>query len=77
VREGFGADDCAHATSSHRATNGVGVVAAIRDHGLALCMFEKLFGDGRLVLLARRDLDVERAALRVDDGVELRGESTT
>ena len=40
-------------------------------------MFEKLFGDGRLVLLTRRDLDVERPAVRVDDRVELRGESTT
>ena len=40
-------------------------------------MLEKLFGDGGLVLLTRRDLDVERAPVRVDDRVELRGESTT
>jgi hypothetical protein len=40
-------------------------------------MFEKLFGDGRFVLLTRRDLDVERPPVRVDDRVELRGESTT
>lgn len=34
-------------------------------------------GDRRLVLLARRDLDVERPPFRVDEGVDLRGEPTS
>jgi hypothetical protein len=57
--------------------NGIGVVAGVCDHRFALCVFEELFGDGGFVLLARRDLDVERSAVRVDDRVEFRRESTT
>lgn len=40
----------------------------LRDDGL---------GDRRLVLLALRDFDVERAPFRVDEGVDLRGEPTS
>jgi hypothetical protein len=44
---------------------------------MALCVFEERFGDGGFVLLARRDLDVDRPAVRVDDRVDFRRESTT
>src|ERR1019366_5986213 len=36
-----------------------------------ICLREQLLGDRHLVPLARRQRDVERAALRVDDGMEL------
>jgi hypothetical protein len=42
-----------------------------------LSVLEELLGDSRLVLLAGRDLDVERAPLRIDDRVDLGRESTT
>jgi hypothetical protein len=42
-----------------------------------LRVLEELFRDRGLVLLPGRDLDVERPSVRVDDGVDLRGESTT
>jgi hypothetical protein len=44
---------------------------------MALRVFEERFGDGGFVLLARRDLDVDRPAVRVDDRVDFRRESTT
>jgi hypothetical protein len=40
-------------------------------------MSQKTRRDGDLVLLARRQLDVKRTSLAVDDGVDLRRESTT
>lgn len=77
LARGIGADDSLHAASANRATNGIGVIPSVRDHGFALRMFEERFGDGGFVLLARSDLDVERSAVRVDDRVEFRRESTT
>jgi hypothetical protein len=62
---------------SDRAPNRVGVVACVSDHGLAFRVLEELFGDRGLVLLPRRDLDVERTPVRIDDRVDFCGESTT
>ena len=50
---------------------GVRIVAGVADQRFAICLREQLFGDRHLVPLARRQRDVERAALRVDDGMEL------
>lgn len=58
--------------------DGVGVVACVRDDLVATTVLaDDRFGDGRLVLLPGRDFDVERAAFRVGEGVDLRGESTS
>ena len=77
LARGVGADDGLHSALSDRATNRVGVVARVGDHGFAFRMLEKLFGDRGLVLLSGRDLDVERAPLRIDDCVDFCRESTT
>jgi hypothetical protein len=50
---------------------GVRIVAGVADQRFAICLREQLLGDRHLVPLARRQRDVERAALRVDDGMEL------
>lgn len=73
----IGTDDCLHFAASHRAANRVGVVASVGDYRLTLRVLEEFFGDRGLVLLAGRDLDVERPPVRVDDRVDFRGESTT
>jgi len=58
--------------------DGVGVVAGIRDEFVpAPVLTDDRLGDGGLVLLSWRDLDVERAAFRVGESVNLRGESTS
>lgn len=77
LARGVWADDGLHAAAADIVTNGVGVVAGVGDYRLALRMFDEFVGDRGLVLLPRRDLDVERPAERVDDRVEFRGESTT
>lgn len=66
-----------HATRRCRAANRLGVVASVADEGFALRMDEELWSDGDLVLLAGRQLDVKRASSAVDDGVDLRRESTS
>lgn len=56
----------------------VGVVAGVGYEGFtARVVLDDRRGNGRFVLLAWRDLDVERPSLRVDEGVDLRGESTS
>ena len=77
LARGVCADDGLHPASSHRAANRVGVVASVSDHRLALSVLEELLGERGLVLLTRRDFDVERTPLCVDDRVDLGGESTT
>lgn len=58
--------------------DGVGVVTGVRDELVtAPVLPDDRLGDGRLVLLSRRDFDVERAAFRVGESVNLRGESTS
>lgn len=73
----IGTNDGFHPAAFDRVANSVGVVACVSDHGMALRVFEERFGDGGFVLLARRDLDVDRPAVRVDDRVDFRRESTT
>ena len=56
----------------------VGIVAGVSYEGFAArVVLDDRRSDGRFVLLAWRELDVERPALRVDEGVDLRGESTS
>jgi len=74
---GIGTNDRLHLAASHRAANRVGVVACIGDHRLTLRVVEELFGERGFVLLTRRDLDVERPPVRVDDCMDFCGESTT
>lgn len=58
--------------------DGVGVVAGVPDDFVAATVLgDERFGDGRFVLLAGRDFDVERPTLRVGESVDLRGESTS
>jgi hypothetical protein len=47
------------------------VVAAVADERLAAGVSKQLVGSGYFMALARRERDVDRAALGVDDGVEL------
>jgi hypothetical protein len=49
----------------------VGVVAGIGKAGSALQVLNQVFGDRCLVLLPRRDLDLKRSALGVDERVDL------
>ncbi len=70
-------NDDLHATRRRRASNRLGVVSCIADERPALSMSQKTRRDSDLVLLAGRQLDVKRTSLAVDDGVDLRRESTT
>lgn len=72
-----GWDDHFHATRRCFVANRFGVVSCVADEGLALRMREELRSDGDLVLLAGGQLDVKRTSCGVDDGVDLRRESTT
>jgi len=71
-------NDRLHAQFLHAGSDRVRVVARVRDDFSAACVgSEDTLGDCRLVLWARRELDVERPTLRIDEGVDLRGESTS
>ena len=74
---GIGTNDGLHLAASHRAANRVGVVASVGDHRLTFRVLEEFFGERGLVLLTRRDLDVERPPVRIDDRMDFCGESTT
>ncbi len=60
-----------HSPAPHGGAKSVRVVTRIRDHRLAVSLREQLVGHHHFVALARREREVERAALGVDDGVEL------
>jgi hypothetical protein len=49
----------------------VRVVASIAEEGLASGMGKQLLGGGHFVVVPRRERDVDRTALGVDNGVEL------
>jgi hypothetical protein len=49
----------------------VGVVACVADEGLASGVAKQLLGGDHFVAVPRRERDVDRAALGVDDGMEL------
>ncbi len=58
--------------------NGVRVVAGIGDQGFAARVFrDDVLGDGGLVPLPLRELDVERPPFAVDERVDFRGEPTS
>ena len=65
------ADDCLHPALVHRPDNVFGVVGSVADKSATLGVFDQLVGDRRLVLLPRRDRDVEWATFAVDEGVKL------
>ena len=55
----------------HRLYEFVRVVSGVADQGLAVRMSEQIWRGDQLVPLPRRQCDVERPSLRVDDGMEL------
>jgi hypothetical protein len=58
--------------------NRIRIVARVRyERFAARVIGDDRRGDGRLVLLARREFDVERAPFGVDESVDLRGEATS
>jgi len=70
-------DDRLHAARLHRLADVRRVVSFVADEGAALRVLDERVGDRGLVPLAGRQLEVERPPLRVDDRVDLGGESTT
>ncbi len=59
-------------------SNRVRVVCRVRYERIPVGVsFDDSRGYRRVVLLTRRDLDVDRAPFRVDEGVDLRGEATS
>jgi hypothetical protein len=57
--------------------NGVRVVAAVAEASFACDEVDELVCDSAVVLLAWRDDDLERPALQIDDGVNLRRETAS
>lgn len=71
-------NDRLHTQRLHARSDRVRVVPRVcEDFFAASVLSEDFFCDRRLVLLARRELDVERPTSRIDEGVDLRGESTS
>ena len=66
-----------HAADFHGRTDLLRVVSSVTDEGATLRMFQKRFSDGGLVSLTGCQFEVERPSFRVDDRVDLGGESTT
>ena len=57
-------------------TDAVGVVALVgNDDGTLFDAFEQRFGMRHVVIVARRDQEMDRTALRVDAGVDFRREA--
>jgi hypothetical protein len=77
LSRGVAADDDLHAASANLASEVVGVVASVADEGAPVGVREQLVGDGHFVALALGQRDVERAAFRVDERVDLGGEATS
>jgi hypothetical protein len=78
VTRGIRVDDRLDVQRLQLATNRVRIVARVRyERFAARVMGDDRLGDGRLVLLARREFDVERAPFGVDESVDLRGEATS
>lgn len=68
----MGADDGLHLLGTNLSDNLVRVVGRVCDDRFAPCvMANYLFGDGTVMLLPRREFEVERAALGVDERVDL------
>jgi hypothetical protein len=67
---GLSVDDGGHAFAPHPLTKLVRIVAGVTDERFAASVFKQLGRCDHFVPLARRDRDVERPTLGVDDGVE-------
>jgi hypothetical protein len=75
---GVGTNDGLHSPIAHFRDDFVRVVSSVGNECRSSSVVpDDLFGDRGFVLLARRDFDVERATVRVDGCVQLRGEATS
>lgn len=75
---GMRMDHGSHAERFHLPANRVRVVSGVRYERFAACVLrDDRFGNGRVMPLSGRELDMERAAFCVDEGVDLRGEATS
>ena len=74
---GMRGDHNPHPASGRRCPNAFRVVSRVADERSAVGVFEQRGCDRRFVSLASRQFDVDRAALGVRKGVDLRRESTT
>ena len=64
-----------HAAGFHGRTDPLRVVSRVADEGAALRVFDERVRDRGLVPLPGRQFEVERSPFRVDDRVDLGGES--
>jgi len=74
---GMRGDHNPHPASGRRCSNPFRVVSCVADERSAVGVFEQRGRDRRFVSLASRQFDVDRAALCVREGMDLRRESTT
>jgi len=75
---GMGADDGLHLLRSNLSNDFVGVVGRVCDESLTPSVnSDYFFGDRAIMLLARCEFDVKRAALGVDEGMDFGGEATS
>lgn len=72
VAAGIAVDDRLHAAGAHQRDVPVGIVTGIGDHRTAARVRDELLGHRAVVLLTRGQRDVDRASMRIDNGVELR-----
>jgi len=70
-------DDVLHPASADGLADVAGVVARVRNAGLAASVLDERLRDRCLVLLTGRELDVKRPPLEVYDGVELGCKAST
>ena len=78
VSTGVRTDDGLHLLRSNLSDDFVGVVSRIRDESLSPSVSgDYFFGDRAVMLLARCEFDVKRAALGVDEGMDFGGEATS
>jgi hypothetical protein len=72
------ADDRLHSALPYSSNDVVRVVSSVTDECAPLCVFlDNERGYRGFMLLARREFDVERTPLGVDERVEFRGEATS
>jgi hypothetical protein len=75
---GMGADDGLHLLRSNLSDDFVAIIGRVRNKSLALSVNgHYFFGDRAVMLLARCEFDVERAALGIDEGMDFGGEATS
>lgn len=74
----MGADDGLHLLRSNLSDDLIGVVGRVRNQSVTLSVDGDYFlGDRAVMLLARCEFDVKRAALGVDKGMDFGGEATS